>query len=410
MKTNNPLPFEIRKKGTSNEEIASQLAQNMNQSSKSAKQFYPSIKHLFSQISFDAKRKEGTNLVPAPFNVAFIGDSLPGYLALPIVKASERKYGLTGLGFDPFSNSRYGTSVTLTKSAGWTTFLGDITSQEKWGMGGNSINGNAGESLSYKPIDRFPFARFRIWFAKKTGGGIFTYSVDGGTATSVDTNGASGLGYVDVNIGGNTANKSHQIDISVTSGNATLYGIETYSNNMSGMCYHWLNTGGTRAFQWAGKTDYLQPYFNVSIPDVVVLWLGANDAMAEKRTADQYYTDINTVLNSLNLPSTCDIILLTHFGKGLSGVEDTAYRDLVAQYRTKIFAIAKEKDLSIFDIKEYFPPFASANNLGLYSDDVHPSDKGAAYLSVALSDLFGYGSYEFAGLDSENVFTKKCIS
>ncbi|AFZ67582.1 SGNH/GDSL hydrolase family protein [Deinococcus peraridilitoris] len=384
-----------------------------------ASRFYPSSKANQPHALYQLVRREYLNNTGGPYRVALLGDSILGYMGATLLRALERSHGVNGLGYDPLDAGRYGTNVTLTKSGTWTTYgsgNSDPTSIEKWGVSGNSITADAGASVTYAPSSRYPFDTFRVWYYKGPGKGQFTYAVDGGASTTVDTSAASaGLGYVEVQLATNTSGApgTHSLVLTVSSGNVTLYGVETWSRRAYGVAPLYLNTGGTQAAHWATAAqnggNFLQAFLAVTQPAQSLVMLGANDAGTSKRTGAQFEADMTTLLGSFTPPRFSDTLLLTPWWRGTeadASVEDTAYKALVQEYRSRLLSLARTRDVSLWDLQRYWPSHPDAWSGGLYADLIHPSNLGAAYWVAGFMRLLPQAVGEAASLDSDNTFSK----
>ena len=325
--------------------------------------------------------------------VVFIGNSLTNYLAFPVLKLSENIYGLNALGYDPLASPKYGTRVTIEKSSGWKTYEArTLISQDKFGIGGNSIRGAAGDTLRYTPGDEYTFRFARIYYldSVSAGGSLsFDYVVDDGTPTTVTiTNNTQKLGVI--TISGLDANKSHSISIRNITGtdSLTLYGIETYNENgVTGILPYWLNQGGTTAEIFSKNLDFLGTFINTAQPDIFVIWLGANDAANNSTSAANYISYISAIVDTIQANTHRHIVLLTVHDRGNPyGTKDNAFANLVEEYRDSLFALAQRKNVSIWDERYFVEPYDEAFAAGFYAsgDIIHPSSAGAEMVAAGL--------------------------
>jgi lysophospholipase L1-like esterase len=325
----------------------------------------------------------------APVQIVLVGDSIPGFYTESLHWAASRYQRINSLGWVGFGNNSYANTgaATVTLSSGWTTTVRDTTSAAAWGISGSRIDGAAGQTVTFTTSSKYPFNAFRLWYNKTTGGGAFTYSIDGGAATSVDTsNTVDALGYVTAT--GLDGRQTHTISIAVTSGNVRLYGADIWNVSQPGVILHVLQQAGSQAAEWNGHTAYTAQFVATVAPIGAIVWLGTNDIGAT-RTAEQFGADVQGIITGLSLPATTAPVVMTNLRKGLntdSTQDDWYFAQQVGEYRTKLLSLAAANDWAMFDTFNYWPDYATAYALGMYSSDyLHPSNAGAFYIYSGLT-------------------------
>lgn len=334
----------------------------------------------------------------APTNIVVIGDSMVALSAASFRDASSVYGGINALGFNPFYSNNYGGEITYNTTGSVIATRNDTSSNGAWGVCGSRVDASAGATLTIAPIAKYRFDAFHLWYNKVSGGGTFTYSIDGGTAVTVDTNNATeDLGILTVSAG-MFGNSTHTIVLTVTAGSVRFYGIDFYNKKQGGTIVHVLQSGGSRAQEWNGRTSYVQQFISTMSPASAIVFLGTNDA-ATGRSGAQYISDLNGVISGLSLPSTCAPTIMTPIPIGLTfgGLEDTVYGALITDYRTQALSTSKLNGWSFFDSKNYWPSYSYASANGMYQDAIHPSLFGAQYLfSGLMKNIFPvFNNYDY---------------
>lgn len=322
----------------------------------------------------------------APTNLVFIGDSRMGFIPGGLRDALGQNSAIAGLGFCGFYVNNYPSDLTFSLTGTYTTTRDDNTSSANWGINGSRLDASTGMTATFTPSERFRFDAFRIWYDKVSGGGSFTYTIDGGSPVTVNTANASEvLGITTVNTG-ILNNTTHTIVLSVTSGPVRFYGVDFYNKKQNGIVVHVLNSGGSQAVQWNGNVGYTQQFVSTVTPALCTIWLGRNDAIASV-TPTNYVNALSGIISGLSLPANCPVVLCTETPQGLSptGPVDGTDLALINQYRAALLPFAKTNGHSVFDILNYWGSYAYMQAQGYYSDAVHPTFSGAYYLWSGLS-------------------------
>lgn len=321
----------------------------------------------------------GTNV---PTYLVFIGDSRLG-LSSGLLRGAIGQYQLiNGLGFNGFYNNNYPGDLTYTQTGTYTNTRDDNSSTQAWGINGSRCDLGLGGVATFMPSSKFKFDAFRIWYNIVSGGGSFTYTIDGGSPVTVNTStGTSNtLGVVSVNSGSIlTGGTTHTIVVTgTTTATCRMYGIDFYNKAQSGFVCEILNSGGSEAAQWNGNTGYTSTFINTINPAMATIWLGINDAVAGS-PASTYITNIAGIVTGLSLPVNCPVNLITEMPTGLSptGPLDSVTYNLSKQYRYKLLSYAPTIGASIFDLQTYWGPYAYMQTQGYYADAIHPTPAAA---------------------------------
>jgi lysophospholipase L1-like esterase len=206
-----------------------------------------------------------------------------------------------------------------------------------------------------------------IHYLQQPGGGSFTYAVGGGSATTVNTDGA--LAYQVVNVSGPGA-----LVLAVTVANTAgvlIAGAEARNTTTGQVIMHKLGSGGAQASHFAGMgTGYLETAYQSLAPDVVVICLGTNDHAASVGLST-FRTNIATIVDRVraNVP-LADILLLG------PGPNNTSAAYPITDYITQLYDLAVELDCGFVDLMSGFGTYTEANARGLFEDAVHPNTAG----------------------------------
>jgi hypothetical protein len=329
--------------------------------------------------------------VGTPNHIAIIGDSIWSYYTQSFRMVAQQYAQTNAIGFTQFYGNVWGNDfATFTVPGGCAGTRNDTASASAWGISGTRVDCSGSQTITVQPNSLFPFSNFHIWYNKTVGGGTFTYSIDGGAASSpTDTNvaGADQLGQLTVTgIGlGN-----HTIVIATT-GAVRLYGIDMWADR-GGNIYHVLQSGASTASAWNGRVGYTAQFLAAMSPSMLDVELGVND-FAGGRSCSQVMSDVGAMVSQLALPVTTPVVRETWWWRGNPpGTEDTVFHDTVAGCRKTMLADAAANDYSVFDLTSYWPTYNNAWNYGLYyaADVIHPSMAGAMYKNAGLaSALFG---------------------
>jgi lysophospholipase L1-like esterase len=237
--------------------------------------------------------------------------------------------------------------------------------------------------------------------------GAFTWAVDGGSTTAVNTNPASSNGNR-VQIRG-LARGRHTVQVVVTSlgsGGAVAYeGAAFYDGDEGGGIRVWQAArAGYSAFSFVattGQTGWINSIQTWNLPDLVIINLGFND-WTQGRTSAQWKTDTLAIIaaikarcNTLSAGFVPSFVLMTMFAATPAG---SAHVEPWANFIIKAREIAQaDEEVCHFDFQKWFgrPTETAISTRGgiLVADGVHASDSGAAIMGGALAE-FVLGSAE----------------
>ena len=342
------------------------------------------------------------NVVATRAVIAFLGDSwtYEDVITNPVKRVLQARYGNAGPGYQTLNaTGAYPPEVTVAKAGTWNEVNAIGTGPDLSSASSSDIATPAKKTLTAAGTD------FVIHYYQQPGGGSFTYSVDGGTATTVNTAAAS-LTYATVTIPG-LALGSHAIALTVTvagTAGVTLCGIDVQTNT-AGVRLHKLGAPGQQASQWAAAIT--QANFTASLqalnPCAVHILFGTNE-MNANTTPAAFTANLGALVASIRaaLP-TVDIVLATPGDNGLTG---TSYA--MSDYATAMQAAATANNTGFINNYLNIGPYAAANANGLYLNSAHLNLGGGQVLAnIALAYLTEAvlpNPVAVTGLSSRNVF------
>ena len=331
--------------------------------------------------------------------IAFIGDSWAtwGWITRPLATNLQNHFGDSGDGF-----------------CGFTNYWLDLTPRSRVGRVGTWTDSHAasGPNLySYSTTDNSTPARinltntyvtaFVIHYLKRNGGGTFTFAVDGGATTTVDTSAASDI-YATTNVSAG-ASGSHYLTI--TKGDSsvvTLYGVDC-QNSAKGVRLHNLGLSGAATLNFTSATSNLWTAGLAALnPNVVMIMLGVNDKENGVVPASYQANILSLVQRARAAAPNADIVLVSPADTG------TARTYTIWDYATKLESLALQNRLSYLDVYRYFGPYALSNARGLMYNTTHVNAPGGRLIAdLATSFLVeaNSGYYVKLGIGTANPAT-----
>jgi lysophospholipase L1-like esterase len=320
--------------------------------------------------------------------ICWMGDSwVFNNIAGPLGAALQRRYGYSGDGFVPF-----GTSTLFAIPGRATLALAGTWNQS------NFPTNTADQGSAYSADTSTPATAtltsmattFVIHYLAQTGGGSFSYAVDGGSATTVNTStgGSEPAIPAFATNGGLTQNALHSLKITITSAGTTgvvIAGVDC-QNSQTGVRIEMLGYGGTTSSNWVYQTEaapsaQYQTILNALNPTLIMIGLGVNDAGAAAGiTGLQYATNMIYLAQQYTAVNTnCDVLLWTT-GPSTNVLYNTAYSQPLAQ-------LCLSNGYAFFDSSLILGNWYLENGRGLAQDTKHPNSIGGRLLADALAQM-----------------------
>lgn len=258
---------------------------------------------------------------------------------------------------------------------------GSYTSDFRFGFGKRGVQLAAGTPINFT----VSATSVRIAWLRDTGTGSFTYSVNGGAATTVNTSGAHADGQTTTITG--LSGVSDTVSISLSSGYVIIEGLYVFNGD---------ETRGVRVwesghFGWTAAdfiatpsggtaTDWLAHVTNVN-PALVVIELGENDAT--KVSAATFQSNMATLIANVRAacPTPPSIVLVAGPERNNTLIEPWG------NYVAALKSIASgDSAIDTLDLTSVLPKVNGAP-AGWYTDSVHPSNRGHSEIANALVEF-----------------------
>lgn len=314
--------------------------------------------------------------------VAFIGDSTFAGIetggttaqvlhSIPMQVAAK----LQARGINAGANNRFGCgSGTFSSLPGMDsriTFTGATTQTATLAVGGNAMSMSAAGTLTFTP--QANVTKFDIYWRDGAAGRNFTWAVDGGATTQVNSSGT--IQMVKTTVSAGTAGL-HALTLAWVAGSVTIIGIDAYDDTNGRRelsCWNWGISGATSA-QLADNSDTQTgrlAEIGLMAPDLSIIKPLVNDWRNSVSVAAAI-TSVQTLITTCQ--TTGDVILCTpRFDNGSTG--------LTAQQESYVSALKNlaSGSVQVLDSRAYFGSYAIGNAAGWYSDTVHGDVGGAGY-------------------------------
>jgi len=216
-----------------------------------------------------------------------------------------------------------------------------------------------------------------LWYA--TGGGSFSYRIDGGAATTVSATGTyqSAMKVNGISLG---AAGTHTVVITGVSGPVKFQGITVYNGDSAAGVQHYdsAQSGYKTSDFLLDRVQFARSMAAVA-PDFVTMALGTNDA-SNGVAASTFKTQTQSLITDLNnLPSPPSILLILpyRYASTSTTIWD-AYRVALQQLATA------NANCDFLDLTATMPTTSAG---GYYSSDaLHPSDTGHAFIAARVAE------------------------
>lgn len=303
--------------------------------------------------------------------IAIIGDSwTAGYHFVPFMYDYVNNNFPAGVGYVPVDSYPYNVPLdgaTKESTGSWTNTNGS------GGLGPNISHTTSYDTIT--PASKSVTCsgtQFKVLYLKKSGGGTFEYSIDGGAATAVNTSNASNaLGLITISAAENT---SHTITMTVKNAGTTgvtLFGVECINANAHGVVLQKLGMSGARAARFAAAPAALwQSEISALSPDLVIISLGTNDIA--NTTVNDYIANIETIIANVKAANSNTDILLVPPAVGTR----TGPAGDVSAYYAPLQTLAEDNGYGYLQAGDAIGPYETASAAGLWFDGVHLSQTG----------------------------------
>lgn len=228
-----------------------------------------------------------------------------------------------------------------------------------------------------------------IYYQDSTAGRQFSWSVDGGAATTITTVGSNTVVKLTIPLG---AVGAHTIQLAWVAGFVRIYGIDCYDNTRKEVTVRqWAISGGTSSDMVldTGTPSSGRPRQLALFPvDCAFGDLGIVNSWRNSRSVANCTTDMNTLVDAVHAAGGDFIFCIPPFDSGSTGA--TANQQ---QYVDAMYSVAAAKGCAVFNIRQAFGSKTASDAAGYTSaaDAVHFTIAGQAYRAGLLKPVLRYG-------------------
>lgn len=338
-----------------------------------------------------ANTKTALNKLTSNVNIAFMGDS------------TMRGVDETALPY----NSQYSISAMPMRLAEMFNAAGRASGADNWfGFSGTNLNdyvirdsrvavtgGSAvggdqvqgGASLSFPAVaSTFSFSCLNpcntadIYWRDSGAGKSFTWQVDGGATTQIDSSGVTQIAKTTISLG---SVGLHTILLTWIAGGPAIYGVDCYNNTRKEIhIQQWGTSGGTTGTlignagaPGAGRLQFLSLY----PPKLVIAESGPND-WRTSISISAFTTSFQTLITAVKAANSDFLFLIPPYDNAPGGL--TANQDA---YVAAMYGLAVTNNVGVLDLRRNHLSYKNAVVQGwqVSSDNVHLTKAG--YLDEA---------------------------
>lgn len=314
-------------------------------------------------------------------NFTAVGDSWTANEKIfgPVRVALQSMYGDAGVGWVGFSTNQNVNSPVpggVTRTLGGTWACTNTTFQTEGVSWSNVTSTDTAATVTIVA----PCSSFVLHYTKWSGGGTFTYQVDGGTATNVITTNAT-TAFASVPVSCST-DGTHTVLLSVTVAGASgvkLHGIDIRRAG-PGVRLHNLGFEGRATDEYAlmAHTNWQNAYIALGANIGTVLF-GVNDAN-NARSQATYFAGLTNIAGQMRVARPLmDLVYVTP--------ADIGSTNTMSSYVVTMKAAANTMGAGCVDLYMLLGSYTDGNTRGNYSNASHLSDQGG---NIASSHLLQY--------------------
>lgn len=237
-----------------------------------------------------------------------------------------------------------------------------------------------------------------IWISTPSSSGSFSWSVDGGTASTVSTSGSATNVYGKRTRINFAAAGTHTVTLTYVAGSGPpvyFEGIRVYNGDeTTGITVDRVGANGWSTSQWIASAYGSSPQgWAQSVaalqPHLIILTQGVND-LVQGRTTAQFQADLATLIT--NIRDACtdpdpSILLIAYWTPTGHDTDWPPYIDVLRR------TADADPAIGFLDLTQLFPS-GTDTSLALTTDGTHPNQKGCAALADTVAGfLLGGQSY-----------------
>lgn len=323
-----------------------------------------------------AKMSQGA----AQATIAFIGDSWTSQQSVTGSVASylQGLYGFAGAGYISFNSAspipagltrvRNGTWVDGTNTYGASLYY--VTSTDIATPATKTLTGRATQLI--------------IHYLRQPGGGSFTWAIDGGSETTINTSNASTvMGFVTISDLSATDIHTLVIKVTVAGTGVNIAGADFQANSATGIRVANLGHTGTTAGDWIDVIDATlwENSLSAIAPNLVVIMLGVNDE-ATGVTPASYYASMDSLVKRVWAAMPAASVLL---------ISPSAIADIYAypmiSYVDQLAILAASDKTAFINNYTLLGDYATADARGLYANTTQLNASGANLIANHLNSF-----------------------
>lgn len=309
--------------------------------------------HLFRQLRAAEKGQPGP-----PVRISFYTDSINGWDGVTSYLRArlQKRFGDGGRGWvhvAPGWNYQHQRDVIWEHSSDWRTHVVNRGHgpDGRYGFGGvMAADGSRRSSVTYATTRSEPtgsaVSRFQLFYQAYPGAGAVRIAVDGGEPRVVRTEAAAiedRVHLIEVPDG------SHTFEVSVAERDIRLYGVVMERDGPGVVVDSVALIGARVARLLRFNQAHWQRQIELRQPDLLVFWLGANNATSRRWTRTAFVRDYGRAIASARRgrpEASCLVISVTDVGERETGVTRARIPDLVQAQRE----VAQAQGCAFFDL------------------------------------------------------------
>jgi lysophospholipase L1-like esterase len=320
------------------------------------------------------------------YDIVVFGDSWVNErdrLTKHLVSHFRQSSGLSGAGFCTLVESN-GTAdhgmVHLPTYSGW---IPSDQENDSAGLNMSHLSGDTeGRSLDF--YVKSDVAEIEVYYLKQPGGGSFSaYGQSSLLGTVVADAASRRSGKAVFHWSPTMLPKNFRVKIADANESGVVITGVNFKTYSDGVRIHKIGNGGLTARQsvavdevvWIDSLEALDP-------EIFCILLGTND-YGRNVISVEFKANIVELVRRVRLAKPdVEIMLMSPGDNGLTGRTFE-----IAEYRDVLIELCIEKDLKFIDFREVLGDYATASNLGLYTDEIHPNYAGGALMADAWLSL-----------------------
>lgn len=318
--------------------------------------------------------------------VMTIGDSWSEYVAIPkgLYSVLTTDYGAANSSYISVNGTYLLNGVTLSKS-GWTLYDASAASLPPTTGRGCGIDGQslaATGAAAVINISSQPCNRIVIFYQDLNG--VFKYSVDGGTETTVTCTNTSTMKSVSISL----TDGLHSLNINTVgnAGTVVIHGFYCPRDDVKGIEIQKCGNAGITGEGVSAYSDFISQYVSTLSPDVVLVILGTNEILQQK-TVESYTTGLTNLVSQLKAGnSDTGIIFISPARCYRTAAPDGPVDG--TPYRNAMHKLAQNLGVEFYNFYDDWGSYDQMNTLGVWTDTAHLNDKGGYSLARTLNNRF----------------------